>query len=149
MKFARLQFFHFERSTWLVTRQLLSRISSALAICWIVLGGGTAVAEPQPQPLSNTGDSIRLLTFNTYLLSPLMRCNWTLSTPPIFLPSVKVKLPDLACHLFDADIDGRARQIGGKILLANDKFDVVAFNEVWDEDAKDRLEEKLLAVYPY
>jgi hypothetical protein len=114
-------------------RRLIPRIPLVLAICWIFLqtGGGAVVAQP-PQPLRNTGESIRLLTFNTYLLSEIFRCKW-----------------DPVCHLFESDVEDRAEQIAGRILRANEQFDVVAFNEVWDEDAKNRLVERLTYFYPY
>lgn len=88
-----------------------------------------------PPPLGIAyGDSLRILTFNTYLLSPFLLC-W----------------PDPVCGFFEdlaPTIRKRGRQIARE--LSYGYFDVVALNEVWDEDdGKDLLLHDLLLTYPY
>ena len=115
-------------------KKIFAYIASLLSIVivagWLVsyLGG---TGQPAPRNLANTGNSVRILTFNTYLLSPIFMCKW-----------------DPLCHLFDANFEDRAKQIGAAITMTNQKFDIVAFNEVWDEDTKDVLEHTLGSIYP-
>ncbi len=81
--------------------------------------------------LAETGDSLRILTYNTYLLPRIVLCRW-----------------DPVCHLLDANFESRAEQLGAAVAKANEKYDIVAFNEVWDEDTRDVLEERLGGTYP-
>lgn len=87
--------------------------------------------QPSTGKLAETGDSVRILTYNTYLLSRIFLC----------------KLDPL-CHLGDANVEPRAEQLGAVVAMTNEKYDIVAFNEVWDEDSKDVLEERLGGIYP-
>ncbi|WP_337286904.1 endonuclease/exonuclease/phosphatase family protein [Candidatus Methylomirabilis sp.] len=87
--------------------------------------------QPSAGKLVVTGDSLRILTYNTYLLPRLVLCTW-----------------DPICHLLDANFESRAEQLGAAVAEASEKYDIVAFNEVWDEDTRDVLEKKLGGTYP-
>ncbi len=87
--------------------------------------------QPSTGKLADTGDSLRILTYNTYLLPRIVLCTW-----------------DPICHLLDANFESRAEQLGAAVAKANEKYDIVAFNEVWDEDTRDVLEERLGGTYP-
>lgn len=80
--------------------------------------------------MTETG-SLRVLAYNTYLLPRIVMCTW-----------------DPVCHLLDANFESRAEQLGAAVAEANEKYDIVAFSEVWDEDARDILEERLGGRYP-
>lgn len=80
------------------------------------------------------GDSLRVLTFNSYLLSPTFQCG---GVGP-------------ACHLgndLGASINWRANRVAD--ALDDGYFDLIGLNEAWDEDdAKDVLVNRLGSVYP-
>lgn len=75
--------------------------------------------------------SLRVLTYNTYLLPRIVMCTW-----------------DPVCHVLDANLESRAEQLGAAVAEANEQYDIVAFSEVWGEDARDILEKRLGWTYP-
>jgi endonuclease/exonuclease/phosphatase family metal-dependent hydrolase len=76
------------------------------------------------------GDSLRIATFNTHLISPVFN----------------KELFDSSKADADADLVADVIRHHGLNL---ESFDVIALNEVWDEDAKKILKDKLAPVFPY
>jgi hypothetical protein len=104
----------------------------------LVLASSTGVALPAQGSSAQAevpGSSVRVLTYNTALFSPMFQCAGV----------------DPFCHLFNPlgdYINKRANLIAD--LLAPSFYDVIVFNEVWDEDdGKDVLVERLRDVYPH
>jgi endonuclease/exonuclease/phosphatase family metal-dependent hydrolase len=107
----------------------LTLIALALTLCTGMIGTARAGAAPAP------GNSVRVLTFNTALFSPIMMCGGL----------------DPTCQIANSlgdHIKTRANRIAD--LLEPGQFDVVALNEVWDEDdGKDILTDRLSQTYPH
>lgn len=80
--------------------------------------------------------SVRVATYNAYLLSPLFKC--LPPTPLIFdcLNQISNQSEQWAHRVADA------------VLADPDRFDILVLNEVWDEDAKDILVERLKSRFP-
>ena len=102
----------------------------------LAVGAGAAPSVQGRGPQAETpGSSVRVLTFNTALFSPMFQCAGV----------------DPVCHLFNPlgeYINKRAQRIAD--LLEPGYFDVVVLNEVWDEDdGKEVLVERLRHVYPH
>lgn len=97
---------------------------------------GAAIAEPAPVP----AQSLRIATYNAYLLSPMFKC--------IGLQAILV-VPVVDCL---AQIAGQteswAEHLADTILAEKENLDIIALNEIWDEDAKAILIRKLSADYP-
>ncbi|MEI9889110.1 MAG: hypothetical protein WDN08_21915 [Rhizomicrobium sp.] len=87
-----------------------------------------------PLTASVPPQSLRIATFNTYLLSWLFRCH-------------SMTLPDCLAQTSGLT-DAWANHLADTILANSDKLDVIALNEVWDEDAKAILIKRLSKVYP-
>lgn len=88
---------------------------------------GICGSEPKQAPV---GHSIRILSFNTELLSPW----FSMPSPDLGLPSNE-RTNEKAATLAE--------------ILRQGKFDVIGLNEVWDEDdGKDQLVSKLCPTYP-
>ena len=78
--------------------------------------------------------SLRIATFNAALLSPPFRCATATS---------------IDCILQSDGISELwAEDLATRILADRDKLDVIALNEVWDEDARQVLVNRLSAAYP-
>lgn len=92
----------------------------------LVAGGTPSAAAPPPT------SSLRIATFNTFLLSPSMRCV-PLITDPESVPNVAVDFFD--CLRSDVT-ERRAREIAARLAAHADEYDLLALNEVWDEDAR-------------
>lgn len=96
----------------------------------LLLATGAAMAEGVPP------GSLRIATYNSYLLSPIFKC------PP---------LEGLALECL-AEVTGEteqwAKNLASEILAHREEIDVVALNEVWDEDAKEILRDRLAPHYP-
>jgi len=75
-------------------------------------------------------DSLRIVTFNTQLRS------WAMEIGARGDP------------FFDETAESRARAIARRILNSSFDYDIVALNEVFDEDAREILEDDLAAKYP-
>jgi len=101
---------------------------------WTALGGVLLLGLACWRPANADGDSVRILTFNTHIKSPIMQCEglW----------------PDCALSGYDEKAKKAAQDISA--VLKQGTFDVVALNEVWDEDdGKDIITEALDGVYPH
>ena len=82
----------------------------------------------------DSDESVRVATFNTYLLSPFFKC---------FNPNFADCLAQITGHT-----ETWANSLADRILADTDRFDIIALNEVWDEDAKSILVRRLRPVYP-
>lgn len=80
--------------------------------------------------------SVRVATYNAYLLSPLFKC---LPSGPLILDCLN-QVTNLS--------EGWAHRLADTILADVDRFDILVLNEVWDEDAKDILVNRLKAKFP-
>jgi endonuclease/exonuclease/phosphatase family metal-dependent hydrolase len=109
------------RQRWLL------RLATALlaALTWLP-------AQAQESP----SHSVRVATFNAYLLSPLFKC---LPPGPLIL--------DCLAQITN-QTEGWANRLADTILADADRFDILVLNEVWDEDAKDILVRRLKARFP-
>jgi endonuclease/exonuclease/phosphatase family metal-dependent hydrolase len=106
-----------------------------------------AACQPKPENVS-----LRIATYNTHLISPLMRCAGELEVEEVedlLDPRLPVKPPAfLECLASVASIaPDEAKGIAQKILTAD--YDVIALNEVFDNDAKDTLVDNLRGTYPH
>lgn len=105
--------------------------------------GRTAVLADRR--LRGRSHSFRIVTFNTYLLSPNFQCGPNWNPEQVYLPADTFT----NCTIFNPlgeNIKERANLIAD--VLDDGEFDVIALNEVWDEDdGKDVLEERLKATY--
>ncbi len=106
---------------------------------------------------SSSPRSLRLVTFNTQLLAPLARCGpdlpgWeeAVHMPVLaltdFLSAVTWEFTECIAHA--GSISPTAAAEIAKELIALD-LDVIALNEVFDNDAKDVLVSKLKGKYPH
>jgi len=114
-----------------MTRTVMPLLALALALA---TPDGAAAQADVPR------DSLRIATYNSYLLSPIFRC--------LSLADIAV-VPAVDCL---AQIDGIterwANHLADTILADSANIDVIALNEVWDEDAKRILRRRLRRVYP-
>ncbi len=94
---------------------------------------GTTAASAQSVP----GSSLRIATYNAYLLSPAFKCLKSTFTAPV------------DCFV---QVEGQteiwARRLASTILANRANIDVIAINEVWDEDAKKIIAKRLRKAYP-
>lgn len=102
-------------------------VLSCLAIAILPLAFNPAIAQ-------NRDESVRAATFNAFLLSPMFKCfNWNAVD---CLLQITGETEQWANHLADT------------ILADPDRFDIIAINEAWDEDAKSILVRRLSPTYP-
>lgn len=110
-------------------RSWLDRLSLGLivflATLIAALMGGASAQEVE---------TVRVATFNAYLLSPIFKC----------------ANPNFADCLLQigGQTEKQAEHLADTILKDTDRFDIIAINEAWDEDAKRILVDKLSPVYP-
>jgi hypothetical protein len=110
-----------------------------------------ALAAPPVAAQSKTREigSLRVATFNTYLLSNQFRCiDHRLAWDPITTTDCFAKGDLLGLTLDPQEIDAAADAIAKSILSIANEVDIVVLNEVWDERARDRLISRLSATYP-
>jgi len=79
-------------------------------------------------------ESVRVATFNAYLLSPFFKC---------FNPNFADCLLQI-----NGETEKWANHLADTILADPDRFDVIAINEAWDEDAKSILVRRLRPFFP-
>ncbi len=79
-------------------------------------------------------ESVRVATFNAYLMSPFFKC---------FNPNFADCLIQI-----NGETEEWANKLADTILADPDRFDIIAINEAWDEDAKSILVRRLRPVYP-
>lgn len=90
------------------------------------------------------GHSLRLVTFNTQLVSPMFQCHGPVIPTP---GGVNVNADCYLLNPLGEYINERANLIADR--LQSGQFDVIALNEVWDEDdGKDVLRDRLCPTYP-
>lgn len=97
---------------------IMQKPASTIALALLF---GTTAASAQSVP----GSSLRIATYNAYLLSPAFKCLKSTFTAPV------------DCFV---QVEGQteiwARRLASTILANRANIDVIAINEVWDEDAK-------------
>ncbi|MHB8789991.1 MAG: endonuclease/exonuclease/phosphatase family protein [Desulfobulbaceae bacterium] len=109
---------------------LLIKKRSGIAIGMIILGL-TSLTCPQ----NASGQSVRVLTYNTHLLTPTLKCG-------------DEPTPECLMGPLGENTKQAAKRIAS--VLQSDYFDVVALNEVWDEDdGKAVLVEELKDTYSH
>lgn len=86
-------------------------------------------ARPQER-----NESVRMATYNAFLLSPFFKC---------FNPNFADCLAQI-----NGETEKWANHLADTILANPDRFDIIALNEVWDEDAKSILVRRLRGAYP-
>jgi hypothetical protein len=79
-------------------------------------------------------ESVRVATFNAYLLSPIFKC-------------ANAQFADCLLQI-NGKTEAQAKRLADTILKDPDRFDIIAINEAWDEDAKQILVDKLKSQYP-
>lgn len=87
-----------------------------------------------PGHAQDRGESIRVATYNAFLLSPFFKC---------FNPNF------VDCLLqINGETEKWANHLADTILADPDRFDIIAINEAWDEDAKSILVRRLRPTFP-
>ena len=109
-----------------------SMIARLLALMFASLALHHPAAQAQDQP----AHSLRVATYNAYLLSPLFKC---LPPGPLIL--------DCLAQITN-QTEAWANRLADTILADPDRFDIIVLNEVWDEDAKEILVKRLRGQYP-
>jgi endonuclease/exonuclease/phosphatase family metal-dependent hydrolase len=97
---------------------------------------GAALALSTAAQAQQANHSVRVATYNAYLLSPLFKC---LPPGPLIL--------DCLSQITN-QTEGWAQTLADRILDDADRFDILVLNEVWDENAKDILVERLKVKFP-
>jgi len=100
------------------------------------------------QPQLDVGVSLRLMTFNTQLLDIDVLSTFT---DPTFIEAMLDAfgvIPDTEKE-YGMDNDDRAKAIADAILNMQPRPDIIALQEVFDDDGKDELEDALKGTYPY
>ncbi len=107
-----------------------------------------AVVVVPAQPQLDMGQSLRLMTFNTQLLDTDYLS--TLLDPTFIEAALHAfgEIPDIE-NEYGMENDDRAKSIANAILNLQPKPDVIALQEVFDDDAKDEFEDALKGTYPY
>ncbi len=88
---------------------------------------GTALAQERDE-------LVRVATFNAYLLSPFFKC---------FNPNFADCLVQI-----NGETEAWANHLADTILADPDRFDIIAIDEAWDEDAKSILVRRLRPLFP-
>lgn len=99
------------------------------------------LATEQPQLNVDVGGSLRLMTFNTQLLTSNL-ATWMLEQQQL-----KTE-PDIE-KVYGMDNEDRAEAIAKAILGMEPLPDIIALQEVFDEDGKDGFEDALKETYPH
>ncbi len=99
-----------------------------LLVCLIFLNAAF------PAQAQERGESIRVATYNAFLLSPFFKC---------FNPNFADCLIQI-----NGETETWANRLADTILADPDRFDIIAINEAWDEDAKSILVRRLRPVFP-
>ena len=87
-----------------------------------------------PAAAQDRDESVRVATYNAFLLSPFFKC---------FNPNA------IDCLLqIEGETEEWADHLVDTILADPDRFDIIAINEAWDEDAKSILVRRLRPFYP-
>ena len=92
------------------------------------------LAAALPATAQERGESIRVATYNAFLLSPFFKC---------FNPNFADCLIQI-----NGETEKWANRLADTILADPDRFDIIAINEAWDEDAKSILVRRLSPVFP-
>jgi len=98
----------------------------------LVLAGLSLVAPVSLQ--AQEPESARVATFNAYLLSPIFKCG-------------NAQFADCLLQI-KGKTEAQAKRLADTILKDPERFDIIAINEAWDEDAKKILVDKLKSQYP-
>jgi len=110
------------------------------------LGAGLIAGPAMPAAAREEG-SLRVATWNTYLLSNVFRCLPQAWDVPASVDCL-VTSTSLSGALTPEKIQDQADKIADAILSLKDDVDVIALNEVWDESAKARLVQRLSGTFP-
>lgn len=123
----------------------------------LIIAPVLALALASPAAFSRDEGTLRVATFNTYLLSNKFRCINFRDEPGRVIDleiDITGKIDCLTKNTFlpgmptPDEIVEQADQIANSILSLGDSVDVIVLNEVWDEGAKDRLVERLSPTFP-
>jgi hypothetical protein len=123
---------------WRARIAAIGLVASVLAVS--TMHGASAAGALPPAPPS-TG--LRIATFNTGLLSPAMRC-----LPDLTDPESGMGVIDFFGCLGSDVKEQHAQEIADALVQNASHYDVLALNEVWDEDAKDILVNALKSLFP-
>jgi hypothetical protein len=85
---------------------------------------GLALATPASLR-AQEHESVRVATFNAYLLSPIFKC-------------ANAQFADCLLQI-NGKTEAQAKKLADTILKDPGRFDIIAINEAWDEDAKQIL----------
>ena len=116
-----------------------------------------ALTLASPDAFSRDEGTLRVATFNTYLLSNKFRCVNFRDEPGRIVDleiDITGKIDCLTKNTFlpgmptPDEIVDQADQIANSILSLGDSVDLIVLNEVWDEGAKDRLVQRLSPTFP-
>jgi endonuclease/exonuclease/phosphatase family metal-dependent hydrolase len=103
------------------------------ALVRTLLAAGLLLAV-SPAQSQERDESVRVATFNAYLLSPFFKC---------FNPNFADCLSQI-----NGETETWANDLADTILADPDRFDIIAINEAWDEDAKSILVRRLRPFFP-
>ncbi len=113
---------------WFWYEAAMLKFAIVLSLACLVL------ACPPPPDDRPRNESIRVATYNAFLLSPFFKC---------FNPNFVDCLVQI-----NGETEKWANHLADTILANTDRFDIIAINEAWDEDAKSILVQRLRNEYP-
>jgi hypothetical protein len=99
-----------------------------------LLAGLCLALAGSPPLAAQERETVRVATFNAYLLSPIFKCG-----NPQFVDCLRQ---------IRGQTKAQAGRLADAILADPTRFDIIAINEAWDEDAKEVLVARLRGQYP-
>ncbi|TJW07284.1 MAG: hypothetical protein E5W82_24035 [Mesorhizobium sp.] len=105
---------------------MIKRLALGFLLCLFLVAPTVLRAQEQ--------ESVRVATFNAYLLSPIFKCG-------------NPQFADCLLQI-NGETEAQANHLADTILKDTNRFDIIAINEAWDEDAKQILVDRLKQKYP-